>query len=213
MVGRFPKTEFRVHFGDSDEVVTAQQLNRFAHLYRVDEVIPGRYSHLFIADLYLLDKYQGVSPEMVTQEIRALEHGSRSYMKPPTQYTRKPLKGLWHKHFFPVMPSTMAHNILNELGKNGVRQAAEAAFHPSKGDRITIEMITEFVDHVVEKPFERRSDRASLTGEWIVYAIHNGENYYLSVTSHKRGDEAIAENLRTVCCREFDWLAAIMEGE
>lgn len=213
MAGKYPKTEFRVHFRESEEVVTTQQLDQLAGLYGIDKLIPGRYSHLFLVDLYLLEKNHGISPEMITQEIKTLEYGSYSYIKPPTEYTRKPLKGLWHKHFFPVMPSTVAHNLLNELGKNGIRQAAEAAFHPSKGDRVTSEMIAEFVDKVVEKPFELRSDRASLTGEWIVYAKYNRENYYLCIASHNHGDEAIAAKLKTVCCREFEWLSDIMEGE
>ncbi len=213
MAGNYPKTEFQVHLGDHSETVTADQLNGFAELYGIDRLIPGRYSHLFLLNLYSMEKHQGIPPDLVTQEIKSLEQGSQSYMKPETPYKRKPLRGLWHKHFFASLPSTVAHNLSNELGRRGVRQAVETAFHPSKGDRVTPEMISDLVSAIVEKPFQKRSDEGRLTGEWIVYAKHRDQNYYLCISSHKHGDDAIAGNLRTVCCREFEWLADIMDSE
>ena len=217
MAGQVPFSEFTVHNDNgSDEVVTSQQLEQYAELYGIPQLIPGRYSDLLLLDLYLSEKNIGLSPEQVVQEIKSLETGSQSYMKPPTQFTRKPLKGLWHKHFLMVTPSSMAHNILNELGKHGTKRAAEAAFHPSKGEKVTPEMLNDFVNQVVEAPIQNRSDRASLTGEWLICAKHNGENYYLCIANHKHGennsDEHVAKRLEAVCCREFEWLRGVLEN-
>ena len=47
-----------------------------------------------------------------------------------------------------------------------------------------------------------------LTGEWIVYAVHEGLNYYLCITSHESGDENIAQNIKAACLPQFSFLDA-----
>ncbi|MRF68121.1 hypothetical protein GIJ48_16730 [Escherichia coli] len=217
MAGNLTDIVFSVHGENGTEEITSRQLDQFAALYKIDRLINGRYSHLLLLDLYLSEKHNGLSPELVVQEINALESGSHSYMKPPTKFHRKPLRGLWHKHFLLVTPSSMAQNILNELGKNGTKQAAEAAFSSDNGDKITADMISDFVSRIVEEPFSKRSEQAKLTGEWLIYAEHDGQKYYLCLSNHKhaqdRSDEHVANRLKDVCCREFDWLNSILHSQ
>src|SRR5690554_1790475 len=100
MAGSYPLTTFILHGAHGNqETISAHQLREYADLFGIPEMIPGRYSDLLLMDLYTSEQSLGLSPEHVAQEIASLESDSCSFMKPPSQFTRKPLKGLWHKHF------------------------------------------------------------------------------------------------------------------
>lgn len=211
MAKKEAKTEFTVHVGDQALVISNQELKEFAEIHRISRLIPGRYSDLLVLNLYTLER-QGVPTEVVLREIELLETGQVSYMKPATPFRKKPLKGLWHKHFLVTFPSSMVLNIRNQLGKNGVKKAIETAFDPNKGDVITREMISDFVERIVSKPYEERANSGSMTGEWLIYAPFNGVNYYLCLASHLQDDSEIYQNIKNVCCREFDWLTDFIEA-
>jgi hypothetical protein len=49
--------------------------------------------------------------------------------------------------------------------------------------------------------YKERSGAQALTGEWIVYAKHNGRNYYLTLGAHG-DDQRILQRVRA-CCDEF----------
>src|SRR5690554_217156 len=111
MAGNLPFIDFiSINQDGSEEVLTAQQLKEFSELYGVPQMISGRYSDLLLLDLYTSERNLGLSPEHVAQEISALENGNSSFMKPPSQFSRKPLKGLWHKHFLVPTPSSLTRN-------------------------------------------------------------------------------------------------------
>ncbi|WP_432340112.1 hypothetical protein [Yersinia enterocolitica] len=199
---------FNVHDGESTRQVTYLDLKEFAELYGLDRIAKDRYSSLFVLNLMLLEQTNGIDPAQVIEEIRALEGGRASLQtKAESQFTGKHLKGLWHKHFMPALPSVMAHNIMNHLGKNGTRKIVEEVLNPEKGPVVTKEMLDELSHRIVIGSMEGRASQEKLTGEWIVFAKENGANYYLGVWSHNAGDESIADSIKSACVREFSFLA------
>lgn len=196
----------RVHYGNETEQLGPEKIRALASFYQLDTLIPNRYTSLLVADLYLLDKFSGVNPAQVVEEIKSLEGLAPSQQtKPATEFKGQFLRGLWHKHFLPALPSAFAHNILNHLGKNGLTQLVEDVFEPTKSSVVTQEMIDELAYRVVEEPIEQRGAAEKLTGEWIIFAKENRQNYYLCISSHTSRDENIANNVR-VCAHEFPFL-------
>lgn len=197
----------RVHNGNETEQLDPEKIRELASFYQLDTIIPNRYTSLLVVNLYLLDKVSGVNPEQVIEEIKSLEGLAPSQQtKPATEFKGQFLKGLWHKHFLPALPSAFAHNILNHLGKNGLTHLVEEVFDPAKSSVVTQEMIDELAHRVVEESIEERGAAEKLTGEWIIFAKENGENYYLCISPHTSGDENIANNVK-VCAHEFHFLS------
>ena len=198
---------FRIHDGDSLVEVRRDALAGIERLYGLDRFVAGRYSSLFLLNLLHLERIDGVDPWQVVAEIKHLEELAPSQQtKPASQFTRLPLKGLWHKHFMPALPSVMAHNIVNYFGENGLKHLVDEVIDPRKSPVVTKEMIEELSHRVVVESLERRGAAGRLTGEWIVFAKENGQNFYLCVCSHKTGDESIASSIKA-CAVEFPFLS------
>lgn len=204
---------FRVHVGGQPQQITSAQLKEFAETYEMDAIAPGRYSSLFILNLLLLGKTSMVDPAHVIVELRALEGKGSSFTKPATEFRGKHLRGLWHKHFLPPLPSAMAHNITNQLGKDGLRQLVEEVMDPRISETFTKEMLDELTKRVVNDSFLQRADDNRLTGEWIVFAKEGGQNYYLGIWPHTQGDESIANSLRTACLPQFPFLEKYLQTD
>jgi len=201
------KVGFRVHNGNETEQLDPEKLRELASFYQLDTLIPNRHTSLLVVNLYLLDKVSGVNPAQAIEEIKILEGLAPSQQtKPATEFKGQFLKGLWHKHFLPALPSAFAHNILNHLGKNGLTHLVEEVFDPAKSSVVTQEMIDELAHRVVEQSIEERSAAGKLTGEWIIFAKENGKNYYICICPHTSGDENIANNVK-VCTHEFPFLS------
>jgi hypothetical protein len=131
---------FNIHDGTNTRQVTQDELKEYAGAYKLDHIAKGRYSSLFVVNLMLLEWVNGVDPFQVIDEIKALEglHPSMQ-TKPASEFRGEHLKGLWHKHFLPALPSVMAHNIMNQLGKNGIKNLVEKIFDPTKSPVVTKE--------------------------------------------------------------------------
>ena len=56
---------------------------------------------------------------------------------------------------------------------------------------------------VVTEPIERRDADKKLTGQWVVFLLHNAENYYLCCGGHKTGDQSIYNRIVEYCPRDF----------
>lgn len=199
---------FNIHLGDTIRKVSHKEISDYASIYGIDTIAPNRYSSLFIMNVVSLHMIQGIEPGHIIEEIRHLE-GLRESLKtkPPSEFKGSVLKGLWHKHFYPALPSTIGHNIQNHLGNNGLRRLAEEVFDPRKSKKVTKEMIHEFSHKLVEGSLEQRGNKEKLTGEWIIYAKHNDKNYYLCVSPHNAEDNNILENIRVACVPEFSFLS------
>ncbi len=199
---------FNVHEGGETRQVTEQELREIAQFWGLDGIAPERYSSLFILNMMLLERINGIDPFQVIQELKVMEGKQASLQtKPASEFKGKHLKGLWHKHFMPSLPSVMAHNITNQLGKDGTRKIVEEVLNPEKSEVVTREMIEELSHRIVVGTLEERGSEGKLTGEWIVFAKRDAGNYYLGIWSHTAGDESIANSIKAACVPEFPFLS------
>lgn len=196
------------HSGDPTPIrkVSQKEVEAFARVHNVDSIAPGRFSLMFKADLLMHSELNGVEPGMVLQTIIDLEAGeSQMTTKPATPFTREPLRGFWHKHFFSA--HFVGHNIANHLLSNGqLRKKIEQVLDPAKHPVITKELLSELVNELVEGSLEERYDDGKLTGEWIIFAKHQGKNYYLCIALHSSGDVEIMKKMESICFDEFPFL-------
>lgn len=117
-------------------------------------------------------------------------------VKSASQFRHPPLHPLWHKHFF--APRHMIRNIGERWGiargkGNGdldqmiARVADEHGHDPDVWPGV---LAHQFADGYVE-----HSQAGRITGDWIVFAEHEGTRYYLDLASHEEGQGARAEHL------------------
>lgn len=190
-----------IHVGEAD-------LARFALGMGLDKIAPGRYSKLFVFKLLLYTQFQGVEADFIIEELKALEGLPNRAVntKPATQFTRLPLKGLWHQHFFDAR--FVAQNLLTHMQSKEFKHELQRIFDPTKSKTITEKMIEELAHAASEGGLEERENQGKLTGEWIVFAKHRGQNYYLTLDIHTAGDQKIHDEISSMAYVEFPFLAA-----
>jgi hypothetical protein len=206
-------TERRFKFTNSDDPVTAE-LENFVHMLGIDRIAPGRYSFLLVISLFAAFKSGFQSPDKVMEEIKALETGRSTGLKPPIQNKWPPLKGLWHKHYLQDGLPSIAKNVELALKKYGmpffdkkIREAQEAG----EERFMTADDLMALSQDVVHGNLGRRHDASAMTGEWLVFARHEGKNFYLSIATHdKTSHDHLRQNIDTLCCMEFPFLADLL---
>ena len=193
----------RVHVGDSVKEIKHEQLVDFADLTGLNTLAPNRCSWLLVADMLVNLEVNGIDPFHIVQEIKALEDKSQlSHAKPETQFKHPPLYPLWHKHYFSA--HFLPHNLHAELNRGGkLEKLVNEIFDSNKSPIVTKEMINELSHRVTHETFESRAKEGRVTGEWLVFAKHNEENFYLCMATHDKGDHAIYEKLAYACKRQF----------
>jgi hypothetical protein len=157
-----------------------------------------------------------LNPHQVVHEIKALEGiGARSELKPPKQNKHPPLKGLWHKHYLEVGIRSLAINVEKGLDRHGIplfekrtREARAAGEERS----MSAQDIPSLVNDIISGNRKRLAADEALTGEWLIFAKHDGKNYYLCLATH---DSATHDDLRRqideICCPEFPFLLELLE--
>jgi len=195
---------FHVSIGQASRTITFDELQKFSDLLQLNKIAHGRFSWLFVFDLLIWNEFNGHEPFQVARQIEALENPKTlSGTKPPTQFLNPPLRGLWHKHFFDA--HFIPHNLRNHWSGNRLQKLVEEVCGPKKSGP-TKEMVNELVHRLVHGAMEDRNSAEKLTGEWIIFAKHNDQNYYLCLARHDEGDEAIYSRIEQLCFREFSFM-------
>ena len=188
------------------EIVTDEELFHFRDMYVSNDDLKLRMSRLFLFDLYIMDFEFGISPQEILDSVIELENGEQPEgVKPATPFRNPPLKGLWHKHFFAAR--FLVDNLILSLGRNRLSEIFESAMHPDKGDIVTKEMINEIAKRITHETLEKRNADNKLTGEWIIFLPHGGNNYYLSIAAHHFGDQNIFDRIIKETTRDFPQIA------
>jgi hypothetical protein len=201
----FTNFSFNVSLGEERRTISHEDLAPFADFIGLSKIAPGRFSWLFVVQVLLNDLISGVDPDMIVQEVKALESGKPSLgTKPASEFNREPLKGLWHKHYFSA--HFIGRNMSNYLSGGKLHQFLSEVLDPGKSPNVTREMIAEIAHRVVEEPLDVRANTEKLTGEWIVFAKHGGQNYYLCLAKHDTGDQAIYDQIDLVAFKQFPFL-------
>jgi hypothetical protein len=201
--------EFHIRLGEKTHVLTQKDIRDYADLFCLDKYAEGRYSSMFVLNMILYEKLHGINPFQIVDEIRAIEGESGiTKTKAASEFTKPPLSGLWHKHFFSAR--FMPKNILNQLGNGKLKAIVEEVLDPENSPVVTEEMINELSHRVTLETFESRATKGKLTGEWIIFARHDGQNYYLCLATHDTGDQKIYDNIKAGCFGEFPFLASVL---
>lgn len=136
----------------------------------------------------------------VTDVLQALEgHSTRGHVE-IRPFNRHPLKGLMHAHFLQAtfLPKNIANEIKTARGKAQLESVLEddSLSDDDKAKLIAYKATVEM--------FESRSSRNALTGEWIIYAEHQGHRYYLALASHtEKNDMVIYNRMMERCEKHF----------
>lgn len=182
--------------------ITQEILQNISDMYELSHIIPGRYSNLFLIDLYVAQHY-GINIFAIVDEIKYLESLRGSIgTKPESQFKHEPLKKFFHKHFF------SAHFIPKNIQNNWPKAKLEAVIKKifSKEKVITDKMIRELVCEIITPSIPERAQSKKLTGEWIIYGKHDYKNYYLGLGEHSQSDLVLFNRLKHHCEPQFPFL-------
>lgn len=195
-------------------IVTSSDLDSFSRAFIPDEKIRRRCSERFVLDLYVYAETDGLNPAVVIEEITNLETNSeKSRTKPATAFSRLPLKGLWHKHFFSY--HFIAKNMQIANGRGNISAVIDRVLKKYDGMDNTIENCSSIAREIAagnQQLFESRSDSNQLTGEWIVFAKVDGLNYYMCLEFHDSDDQAVYDKIIAACKQDFEALVPIIES-
>lgn len=192
------------------------ELLSFAEAIGLESVISGRYSFLLLLELFGVTQSRMLNPAKVVSQIRVLEgvEAARG-LKAATQFKHPPLQGLWHQHYLEDGLPSMARNIRKGIGKFGlpwVEQKIADAKIAGEVRYFTEADAAQIAHDAVVSNWERLINNEALTGEWLIFAKHEGKNYYLSLGKHNSGDELLRAQIDAICLQEFIFLKDILIG-
>ena len=179
--------------------------NEFA-FYRLPR---ERISDLLLAQLYVCRNLRIHSFYDITDEIQYLEGiSTRTKTEKERPFTRVFLNGLWKKHFFSArfIPRNLRNYLSSTTGRKAFEDCISEAFSQNQGDFIDDKTLNKISYFVTFGAFERKS---ALTGEWIIFGKYNSQNYYLSIASHREGDETIRNKILSMCSTQFPFLSEL----
>jgi hypothetical protein len=191
------------------------EISTFATQIGLERAASERYSIVFLLGLYGGLKAGLLNPHKVVHEINVLEGiQSTSTLKPPTQFRRPPLRGLWHKHYLEDGLHSVAQNVKNGIDKDGLPLFEDRMREAELSGQIryvTVDDIPLLAADAVGGTLKRRMAAGEMTGEWIVYARHEDRNYYLCLGTHdKTQHDYLRKLIDSYCCVEFPFLSSLL---
>ena len=205
-----PDTNFIVNQNGQQKSIPLSVLKEFSESIGMDHHIEGRYSWLFVIDLFMYGGMREINPWQVMDEVKSLENYDKlSRTKPATQFKKPPLRGLWHKHYSSAR--FMAKNIKNHLSGSKLTELVKQTLEGKDTYHDAQQIAYELSDKVVRQSYDERAQSGKLTGEWIIFAKHNEANYYLSLGTHDMGDDLICDRIKTICFPQFSFLESMMK--
>lgn len=200
----------------SDGSGAMSDLLAFAKVIGLESATSGRYSVLLLLQLFGATKSGMLNPAKVVGQIRTLEGTEIGYgLKAATPFKRPPLQGLWHQHYLEDGVRSMAINIhkgLRRFGLPWVKQRIADAKASGEKRYFTVADVPQIADDAVASNWARLKQHSALTGEWIVFAKHEGNNYYLSIAEHNGDHLSLRTQIDAICVKEFPFLKDILDG-
>ena len=149
-----------------------------------------------------------VDPDAIVDEIRYLDGlRDRTRTKKAKKFRGGKLKGFWHSHFFNGDVSEQAKNYMKLLNKEGAFEKIYRDILANADD--PMEQSRMLVERIVSQQYQDINNTKSWTGNWIIYAKHNGKNYYLMVANHSNlGDDTdpLYFEMKSKCEIQFPFL-------
>lgn len=137
-----------------------------------------------------------------------------------TQFKHPPLYPFWHKHF--TTARHIPNNLILRWGNTRLQELIDELWAQHGHDPETFSKAISY--RIVYDGYRERTRQGEaarvrecppgekrgrgLTGDWIIYGKHEGQNYYLDLATHQEGKqpEALYEKLRKGCATEFPFL-------
>lgn len=174
----------------------------------LEEITESRFTTVFIMKMFHAFLH-GANIDIIIKEIKNLEKPDKNYRrtKPATQFNGSHLKGLWHKHYEKVSLIDMAFNISQQLkfSKTFDKEVFAIINNSGLSEREKVSKLSYLASG---KQYLERIDEERLTGDWIVYHIHDGKNYYLNINigKHTGNDEILAREIKGITLFEFPFI-------
>lgn len=121
----------------------------------------------------------GIDPTEIIHAVHHVEAGKPNSDVTVTEFRDESLKAVWHKHYFSAR--YLPANIFPARGRNGLNTIVDEILDPVKYPVITPQAIDELAQAVATLPVKNRSVDGNLTGKWVIFAKHDGKNYYLGL--------------------------------
>ncbi|MCF5189566.1 hypothetical protein [Pseudomonas simiae] len=175
-----------------------------------------RMSQSLALKLQLLSSLRWINKFSVLDEIALLENTptSRPTGTKPAEKFRGPILGrFWHKHYYDSRH--LAQNFHNKwfgdyaikhgLLKEKLHEILMTEVDDSDMEKYRLIMANRISHTVVYDGIESRRKRSALTGEWLIYYIHNDFNYYLDLANHIELEDPkkMFDRLKDACAWEF----------
>lgn len=156
----------------------------------------GRFYSDRISLTLCLKLYFSLHSFYIYDQIDYLEKAKvRSITKKEKQF-KGSLFPFWHKHYF--VPANIFKNISLRWGfENGGNKDFDKMLNlPSSAHGHNEDLWPKCLSHALT--VEAYKDRVTrgLTGDWIIYAKHDGINYYLDIAQHEDGIDEKSKHLR-----------------
>lgn len=188
---------------------TLDEIRAIKKAIAYDAPYAERISLGFAFQLFTIKQSLG-EDHVVLREIDVLEGVAvGTSTKEAERFKRAPLHPFWHKHF--SSPRHLYKNIGIRWGidKDGNRDLSKmieevAAEHGDNPDIWQKLVPYKFVMDA----FRDRIAAKRMTGDWIIFAKHEGANFYLDLATHEEGrnPELLMEKLRNGSACEFPFL-------
>jgi hypothetical protein len=166
--------------------------------------------------LALVLRLAGYSDDVVPvlRQIDALEGlKQKTTVREERQFKHPPLFPFWHAHYFASRHALRnigeRWNIARGQGNRDLQAAISAVakqhgHDPDTWPRALAHRV--FIEGMTE-----RANANRLTGDWIIYAKHNGQNYYLDLAQHEEAEghsnsDQLMRKLRAGSAAEFPFL-------
>jgi hypothetical protein len=110
--------------------------------------------------------------------------------------------------------SSFAKNVVLGLGKKSRELRRIIKEHRNPGTaHLPPEVISRSIADAIVGVYQQRALTQNLTGEWIVFARHEGQNYYLCLATHDevRANPSVLVERISGCTGEFPFLVAQLE--
>lgn len=153
----------------------------------------------------------GFNPSRVLAEIAHLEKipsARPTGTKPPEKFSGQIMGRFWHKHWTdtPFFAENLKLQWWAGYGKKhklveNIFKSAYESIGKKEGESLTVDdanKISTYVAAALIDGYERRQSRDALTGEWLIYYMHEGQKYYLDIALHSEqmDESALYERLR-----------------
>lgn len=137
----------------------------------------------------------GLDAWAVLDELDHLEGiKGTSRTKGACPFRRPPLKPLWHKHFSSARHVGRNIGVRWNLGGNGNKDLDAMLHEVARDYGDDPESWPKMLAHRIVEGYSERM-RRGLTGDWIIFGVHEGRNYYLDLATHEEGTPENADRL------------------